>query len=153
MSTLVTRQTIPVKKQFLGDILRERGLITRNQLKDALLLQEMQGGYFGAVLVSLGYVRERDILAALVIQCHVPYIAVDHYELSREVINLIPEEFARKYHVVPFACVNDILSVVMANPADVNVINELKRITNRRIATFIAALSEIDNAIQQGYKR
>ena len=153
MSTLVTRQTTPVKKQFLGDILRERGLITKNELKDALLVQEMQGGYFGQVLVSLGYVSEQDILAALVIQYHIPYIAVDHYEISREVLDLIPEEFARKYHVIPLDCVNDILSVVMANPADVNVINELKRMTTRRIAPFIATLSEIDNALQRGYQR
>ena len=153
MSTLITRQTVPAKKQFLGDILRERGLITRDQLKDALIVQEMQGGYFGEVLVSLGYVSEQDILAALVIQYHIPYIAVDRYEVRRDVLALIPEAFARQYHVIPLDCVNDILTVVMANPADTNVLNELRRVTSLRIAPFIATLSEIDNAIQRGYQR
>jgi type IV pilus assembly protein PilB len=153
MSTIITRQTIPVKKQFLGDILLKRGLITKDQLKDTLIVQEMQGGHLGGILVNLGYVSERDILAALVIQCHIPYIAVDQYEIDRKVIDLIPEEMARNHHVVPLDCVNDILSVVMVNPIDVNVKNELKRITQRRIVPFIATLAEIDNAIQRGYNR
>jgi type IV pilus assembly protein PilB len=139
------------KKQILGKILLERNIINQSQLKHALELQEERDEYFGEVLVSLGYVEEHDVVAALVIQCHIPYIAIDRYEIDQSIIHLVPGEIARKYHVIPLDRVNDILSVVMADPSDEAVKAELKRITNCRLAPFIATDGEIDKAIHRWY--
>ncbi|MBN1869972.1 MAG: hypothetical protein JW847_05285 [Candidatus Omnitrophica bacterium] len=138
-------------KQFLGKILLERNIIDQNQLKHAMSIQEEQGRFFGEILTSLGYANEHDVVAALVIQCHIPYIAIDRYEIDQNIIQLVPGEIARKHRVVPLDRVNDILSIVMANPLDEAAKAELQRVTNCRLVPFIAAESEIKRAIQRWY--
>ena len=139
------------KKQLLGKILFDRNIINQSQLKHALEVQEEHGEYFGEILVSLGYVEEHDVVAALVVQCHIPYIAIDKYEIDQSIIQLVPGEIARKYHMIPLDRVNDILSVVMADPLDEAAKAELKRVTNCRLAPFIATDREIDKAIHRWY--
>ena len=139
------------KKLLLGKILLERNIINQSQLKNALEIQEERGEYFGETLVGLGYVEEHDIVAALVVQCHIPYIAIDRYEIDQSIIQLVPGKIAREYHVIPLDRVNDILSVVMADPLDDAAKVELKRVTNCRLAPFIATDTEIDKAIHRWY--
>lgn len=140
-----------LKKQLLGKVLLDRNIINQSQLKHALEVQKERSEYLGEILVALGYVEEHDIVAALVIQCHIPYIAIDKYEIAQNIIQLVPSEIACKYHVVPLDRVNDILSVVMADPLDEAAKAELKRATNCRLAPFIATEGEINRAISRWY--
>ena len=148
-----SRRDMITKKQLLGQILIKRNLIAADQLKEALELQKKEGGVLGELLVKLGHVTERDIVVALIVQCGFPYIAVNKYEIDLKVLQLIPEETARKYHVMPLDRVGDVLSVVMANPLDLSMIEELEHATGCKIATFIATKAEIDEAISNWYER
>jgi len=139
------------RKQLLGKILLERKTITQSQLNHALEMQEKEGGYIGEILVNLGYIEEHNVVAALVIQCHIPYIAIDKYEIDQSIIQLLPTEVVHKHHVVPLDRVNDILSLVMVDPLDVAAKAEVKRITKCRLAPFIATQREIDRAIHRWY--
>jgi len=151
MMTLTDRKLPLGRKQLLGKILIERGLITQDQVGQVLQVQEKQGGYFGEILVDLGYVEERDIVTALVIQCHVPYIAIDRYDIDQSTLQLVPRAIAEKYKVIPLDQVNKILSIVMADPLDMEVKNELQNITSCRLVPFIATQGEIEKAIHRGY--
>lgn len=148
-----SRRDIISKKQLLGQILIKRGLITKEQLKDALDVQKKEGGVLGELLVKLGFVTERDVVVALIVQCGFPYIAVNKYEIDPKVIELIPEKIARQYHLVPLDKVGDVLSIVMANPLDISIIEQVERISECKVATFIATKTEIDEAIDRWYKR
>src|SRR3989338_8681268 len=147
-----SRRDLISKKQLLGQILIKRNLISSDQLKEALDSQKKGGGFLGEILVKLGYITERDIVVALIVQCGFPYIAVNKYEIDQKVVHLIPEDVARKYHVIPLDRVGDVLSLVMANPLDLTMIEELEQLTSCRIATFIATKAEIDEAISHRYK-
>ncbi|HOW35906.1 MAG TPA: hypothetical protein PL155_05790 [Candidatus Omnitrophota bacterium] len=147
-----SRRDLISKKQLMGQILIKRNLITADQLKEALEIQKKENGFVGEILTRLGYVTERDIVVALIVQCGFPYIAVNKYEIDAKVIQLIDEETARKYHVIPLDRVGDVLSVVMANPLDLAMIEELEQLTKCKIATFIATKAEIDEAIAIRYK-
>ncbi len=140
-----------LERQFLGKILLERKIINQDQLKHALEVQKERGEYFGKIMISLGYVTEHDIVAALVVQCHIPYIAIDRYEIDKSVVQSLPADVARKYHVIPLDRVNDILSIVMADPLDAEAKAELQQVTNCRIAPFIATQGEITKAIDRWY--
>ncbi len=148
-----SRRDLISKKQLLGQILIKRNLITAEQLKEALDVQKKDGGFLGEVLVKLGHITERDIVVALIVQCGFPYIAVNKYEIDPKIIQAIPEDVAQKYHVIPLDRVGDVLSVVMANPLDIVMIEELEKITGSKIATFIATKQEIDEAIHHWYKK
>ncbi len=140
-----------LNKQPLGSILLERKMITQKQLDEALVIQKKEEGFLGEILVKLGFLLERDIVAALVVQCNFAYIAVNKYEIDPKMIELIPIQVARKFQVVPLDCVGDVLSVVMVNPFIFSMKNELERLTGCKIATFIATRTEIHQAIERWY--
>ncbi|MFC1594481.1 hypothetical protein ACFL38_04055 [Candidatus Omnitrophota bacterium] len=147
------RRDIISKKQLLGQILLSRGIITSEQLKDALGVQKKEGGVLGEILVKLGYLTERDVVVALIVQCGLPYIAINKYEVESDVISLIPESFAKEHHLIPLDKVGDVLSVVMANPLDNLTIDNIEKMSNCKVATFIATKTEIDEAIERCYSR
>jgi hypothetical protein len=83
-------------KVLLGEILIQRKRITREQLDAALSKQKEKGGFVGEILCNMGLLDERDIVVALVIQCGLPYIAVNKYAIDHEIVALIPKEVAQK---------------------------------------------------------
>lgn len=148
---VMTAEEKHAKVEFLGEILIERKVITRAQLKHALDIQKKEGGLIGEILIKLGYAEDRDIVAALVVQCNLPYIAIDQYEIERNVLQLLPRETVCRCRVIPLDRVGDILSVVMLDPLDTSVRAELRRLTNCKIAPFIATRTQIEKAIERWY--
>lgn len=139
------------QKRLLGEILIERRIITPAQLHQALSRQKKEGGYLGEILIALGALEEKDIVAALVVQCNLPYIAIDRYEIDRRILNLVPKETVRRHRVIPLDRVGDILSLVMWDPFDANLKTSLRRSTRCKIAPFIATRGEIETAIRRWY--
>lgn len=138
-------------KVLIGEILIQRRRITRQQLEAALQVQREKGGIIGEILVSLGMLDERDIIVALVIQCGLPYIAVNKYAIDPQTVRLIPKDVAQKEKVIALDRIGEVLSVVMCNPLSEDKKVHLEKLTNCRIATFISTRSEIEEAIARNY--
>jgi len=138
-------------KVLLGEILIQRKRITQEQLGSALQIQKEKGGFLGEILVNLGLLDERDIVVALVIQCGLPYIAVNKYAIDPQIVRLIPKEVALKEKVIALDRIGEILSVVMVNPLTDEKKNYLESLTKCRVATFISTKSEIEEAIARNY--
>lgn len=144
---------ISINQQLIGEILINRNLISAKQLAEALELQKKQKEFVGEILVKLGYLSEADIVVALVVQCGLPYIAVSKYPIDPAIVNLIPEELARSLQLIPLDRVGEVLSVVMTNPLNPEMKEQLEKITNCRIATFISTKTEIIEAISRSYRK
>jgi len=138
-------------KVLLGEILIQRKRITREQLDGALQTQKQKGGFLGEILVGMGIIDERDIVVALVIQCGLPYIAVNKYAIDPQIVQLIPKETALKEQVIALDRIGDILSVVMVNPLTDDKKVYLEKLTKCSIATFISTKAEIEEAIARNY--
>lgn len=140
-------------RKYIGQILVERGLVTQDQVAEALRLQAgaESGHFIGEILVRMGYVREIDVVTALVVQCDLPYIAVSRHCVDPLVLALIPREFALRERIVPLDRIGNILSVVMQNPLDDEVRQSLETRTGCCIAVFISTRSEIDSALARLY--
>ncbi len=139
-------------RHLIGEILVGRELVTAAQLAHALSVQKAGGeGFVGEILARLGYVSEMDIVTALVVQCNLPYIAVTRYLVEPEVLRLIPADMARRNRLVPLDRIGNILSVVMQNPLDTGMRQEVEALTHCRIAMFISTRSEIDRALASFY--
>ena len=145
-------KNILCKKRLLGEILLERKKIAPDQLELALRTQRREGGYLGEIFVKLGFIEEQEVIAALVIQCHLPYIAVDRYEINRDVAALVPKELACRHCIVPLDRVGDVLSLVMLDPLDMDIRADVGQRTNCRVAPFISTRREIEKAISQCYR-
>ena len=139
-------------RRLIGEILVERGEITRAHLNQALALQKAEGrGFIGDVLVRLGHIHEIEVVTALVLQCNLPYIAVSRHDVDPRVAAMIPSEMARRERLVPLDRIGNILSVVMQNPLDEVMRADVERLTGCCIATFISTTDEIERALNRIY--
>lgn len=139
------------ERPLLGEILIKRKRITPEQMEHALAVQKKEKGFIGEALVKLGYLEERDIVVALVVQCGLPYIAVGKYAIDPQVLKMIPQQTARQERIIALDRIGDILSVVMTNPLGPEKKAEIEAMTGCRVAMFIATRSEIEEAIARNY--
>ena len=139
-------------KPLIGEILIKRKCITKEQLDHALSVQQKENGFVGEILVKLGYLDERDIVVALVVQLSLPYIALNKYTIDDAVVKLIPKDVAQKERIIALDRIGDILSVVMANPLSEERKQFLESLTKCRVATFIPTKTEIEEAIARHYQ-
>lgn len=140
------------KKELIGEILIRRNMVTPAHLDEALARQKAEGGYVGEWLIKLGYLDEYGLVVALVVQCSLPYISVNKYDIDPRVVAMVSADEARKLRLVPLDRVGDVLSVVMVNPLDDDAKKRLEGMTQCKIAAFIATKSEIEEALNRLYK-
>ncbi len=139
-------------QERLGELLLDRGLLTRAQLDRALEESREQGTRLGFSVVSLGYVREAELLEVLSEQYQVPAVDLSEVELDEEVLDLVPSEFARKHLVLPVAQDGRALTVAMATPTDLGLVDDLKFITRFEIEPVIAGEYSLRVAIEEHYE-
>lgn len=143
------KQSVEESREFIGEILVKRGNITAAQLEQGLAHQAKEYKLLGETLVALGFVEEDDIIAALIVQCGVPYVSVHKFNVSPEILKLVPETLIREYCLLPVDRNADALSVVMADPLKKDVVAKIAKASGLRIAPFISAKNEIEKAINK----
>ena len=134
-------------KKRLGELLISEGLITNEQLHDALKEQQKVGGMVGEVLIKLGYVTEMDIAAALSTQFGLPYINASNYSITKEVFDLLPKEFLVKNELVPLDKIGDALTIAVSGTLSEKVFEEIEKKTNCQIFVFVSTSSQIKQVI------
>ncbi len=136
----------------LGEMLIKAGLITDEQLNEALEIQKKKGEKLGTVLVDLKYITEDKILEVLQQQLGVVAIDLDNFEIDDETIRLIPPDIAKKHLVVPIEKLGDTLTVAMADVDNKQLMSDLQFITNLNISPAVATERSIKDAIDRYYK-
>ena len=139
-------------EKLLGEILVERGVITAEQLKEALDVQIKEGGLIGEIVVKLGFVTEEAIAQCLSFQYGFPFLPLENYEVPPEAAKLVPRNVAQHYCLVPIDKIGNTLTVAMANPLNVEAAEDLEDITGLEIQIFVSTSSDIRAAIGRGYK-
>jgi type IV pilus assembly protein PilB len=127
-------------------------MITEDQLKEAIGLQRREGGRLGTNLIKLGYITEEKLVSFLSKQWGVPAVTLSDYMIDSLVLKLIPYEIARKYLIVPVARVGATLTIAMADPSNVFVIDDVKFMTGFNVEVVVAGESSVINAINSYYK-
>jgi type IV pilus assembly protein PilB len=136
----------------LGDLLVREGLITREQLQQALEQQQGSGQRLGYVLVKSGMVQEIEITKMLARQFRVPAVDLSRFEVDPKIIKLVPPDVAVKHYVLPLKREGRTLTVAMADPTNVTVIEDLKFITRFDIFPVIAGEYTLRTAIERYYE-
>jgi type IV pilus assembly protein PilB len=136
----------------LGQLLTGSNLITEAQLKEALTLQKREGGRLGTNLIKLGYITEEKLVTFLSKQWGIPAINLPDYKIDLSVLKLVPLEIARKYRIIPVARVGATLTIAMADPSNVFVIDDVKFMTGYNVEAVVAGESAILNAISAYYR-
>jgi type IV pilus assembly protein PilB len=135
----------------LGEMLVKAGLISAEQLQEALGAQKQSGEKLGYVLVSLGYVKEDEITQLLSEQYGVPSINLRHFEIDASVLDLIPAEVSQKYLVVPVNRTGATLTIAMADPTNVFAMDDIKFMTGYNVEPVVSSEMAIREAIETYY--
>ncbi|HLG29178.1 MAG TPA: ATPase, T2SS/T4P/T4SS family [Candidatus Brocadiales bacterium] len=139
------------EKLRLGDLLVSAGIINEEQLARALQEQKKVNRPVGEIFVALGLTTEEIILRTLERQLGVPYVDLGHYMVDKKVISLIPQDLARRHLVMPLFKIGSTLTVAMANPLNVPVIDELRDRTHCEIGVAVSSRASIQEAIDKYY--
>jgi len=135
----------------LGELLIKRNYITPDQLKRALDEQKIKGGRLESNLVRLGYVKEDELLSFLSAQYRVPSVKISKMEINPAVIKLIPSSISKKYFIIPINRMGPKLTLAMADPSNIVVIDEIKFMTGFNVEPVVASETEIIDAIKKYY--
>jgi len=135
----------------LGQILISSGMITEEQLNQALTLQKKGGGRLGANLVKLGHITEENLVTFLSKQYGMPAVDLGGYKIDPAVLKLIPAAMAKKYMMMPLVRTGAKLTVAMADPSNVFAVDDIKFMTGYNVEVVIATESALINAITTYY--
>jgi type IV pilus assembly protein PilB len=138
-------------RRKLGELLIETGLMSVEQLMEALKVQRDTGKRLGSILMDMNFVSEEEIAFALAMQLKIPYIDLHDYPIKENVLESIPREVSNKFTVVAIDLKSNILNVAMADPLDLNVIKDLQFITGYNIQPSISTPSQILETLQRHY--
>ena len=141
------------EKVRLGEILVQQKLLSEEQLGLALAEQKRTGRKLGRVFVENGYVTEEQISGALAKQFDIPYINLKFYNISAEIVRLLPETQARRFRALVLEDRRGSLLVGMSDPTDLFAYDEIARLVKRNIELAVVNETEVLQAIDRIYRR
>jgi len=142
-----------VADQRMGQKLIQAGMISEKQLSSALERQMLMGGRLGTNLLELGFVSETALVEFLGKLYNVPPVKISELEeISPEITKLISKEIAKKHQAVPFHRERKVIKMVMANPHDLEALQELQFITGSVIKPHLASEVRLLYALERYYQ-
>jgi type IV pilus assembly protein PilB len=135
----------------IGDLLVREGLITAEQLSKALQEQKQNGTRVGYNLVKLGFVPEIELTKMLAKQHKMPAVDLSRFEVDPKIAKMIPADLAQKNIVIPLKREGRTLTVAMADPTNLGVLEDLKFITRYDIFPVLSGEYTLRNLIEKIY--
>lgn len=130
-------------KKKLGDLLVESGLITMNQLDEALGLQKQTGKKIGEILIDKGYITRKSICEVLEYQMGIPYVDLALLRVEPQIARIIPENMARKHEIVSIKLENNVLTVAASDPLNSIAFDDVRIFTGYEVQPVMADLEQI----------
>jgi type IV pilus assembly protein PilB len=132
------------------------GLITAEQLEEALVEQARVGRRLGSVLVSSGLVSETQVTQVLSQQLSVPWVSLHHIDFSRELLNLVPVDLVERFCLIPIYVrkvrgLGDALYIAMDDPTNGQALADVAERSRLHVRAMIAPPSDIRSAIRAYY--
>ncbi len=137
-------------RKLFGEVLREKGLVSEEDLSNALALQKESGDRIGKILSDLGFVSERDVLAALSEHMGVAIFSGDYPAVPIEADRL-SYRFLRAATALPVHLEGDVLSLAMADPLDTETRSAIGQRTGYRLDIYLASDANIVDQLDRLY--
>ncbi len=135
----------------IGQLLIDQGLITPEQLEAGLKEQKKNGGLLCTVLVRLNFIKEDKVLNILSQQLSIPYIKLQNKDIDPLIIQRVPAKFASHYKIIPLDFQDGALTVAMANPMDVRILDDIRLLLGIEVKGALSSEGDIDEAIRKYY--
>ncbi len=137
-------------KLAFGELLRQWGEVTEEQLEEALAEQRANPQrHLGAILVEKGYATEDAVARALAQQVGVPYVDLEKEAIDTQAVTLVTHRLAQQHQCLPLQSTATTIRVAMVNPMDLVAIEDIERWTGRKAEIVVARASAIAEAIEK----
>jgi diguanylate cyclase (GGDEF)-like protein len=136
----------------LGQFFLAAGLITEDELQEALKTHLNTGKRLGEVLIAMNLVRSYDVGKMLEKKLGVPYAPLRDRVITREVARLFTASYVKAHRVLPIGVADGSLDVAMLDPFDLKVLDEIERNTGRRVMPYLALEEEFEEFYEQNYR-
>ncbi len=138
-------------RKLIGQILVERNLITPQELQNALSLQREKKEKIGRILLDLGYLAEKDLIAAICDQHNTPLITSTDFPAVPLEPDKVSYKFLKQFKVLPLDLEGNVLTLAMADPSDLETLDSLRLFTGYDFKIRYALENEISEALDRLY--
>ncbi|WP_100012104.1 GspE/PulE family protein [Lentibacillus sediminis] len=139
-----------ITRKRLGDLLQDAGLVTDEQIQEALKSKK-NDQKLGDALLEHGFITERQLIEVLEFQLGIPHVSLYRYAIDKRALEFVPKEMAQQNLIIPLKIHDNSLHIAMKDPMDYYIIDDLEMATGFNISPVIAAKDDILYAINQHY--
>jgi type IV pilus assembly protein PilB len=139
------------KKRRIGEILVDTGVVSPLEIDEALQRQRLSGELLGRILVNMGLCSEQDIVEALGVQQGMDRVDVSKIQVPDEVLSKVPGDTARFYNVAPVRFKENVLTVAMADPLNLGVLDDLQQVLGIEVQGAVSNPDDIAKFLETNY--
>jgi type IV pilus assembly protein PilB len=140
-----------MSRNRLGELLVREKRISLEQLREAQKHQKDDNISLGYALARLGAISDQEITDFLSEQYRVQSIDLSEYDIDREILKLISPQVCERHKIIPVSRAGSSLIVAMADPSNLNAIDDVKFLTGYNVEPVVSSESAILAALEKAY--
>ena len=141
------------KRRIFGQLLKEKGFVTEDQVQEALAIQKQKGGLIGDILVGLRYVTNEQIISALSDYLGQEIVNIEDMAIPEDVINTLPPAIAQLYRIVPTQVKDGVITIAQADALNFETLDDLRLILKHQIKPVLCHKDIVIRAIEKYYPK
>lgn len=138
-------------RKRIGDLLLDAGIVSEEDIQNALLEKENSGGRLCYNLMRIGALKADDLLVFLREQFGVAAVNLDSFQLEKKVVDLLPQDFAIRRQVVPLHVFDNTVTVAMVDPGRTEIVEEIEKLTGMGVDPLITPQASLEKALERYY--
>ncbi|MBU1083728.1 MAG: GspE/PulE family protein, partial [Candidatus Omnitrophica bacterium] len=143
---------VSLREKILKELL-DNGLVERDRIEGMLKnLQEETDGDIINMFTESGMISDQELLTVVSRVMGVPFIDVSRMSMDPDIVGSIPEKLLRRHLVVPLSKIGNDITLVVANPADVLAIDDIKTISGCNVKLVLSTRKDIQEALNNFYR-
>ena len=135
----------------ISQLLLERGLLTQEQIEEAMALQRAEGLRLDRALVQLGMITERQLLEIMSEQLHIPLVKLEEITIAPETLRVLPAKIVYRKRLVPISQSNGTLNIATSDAFDLYAFDDIRLMTGLNVQPVLALRDDIDKVIKTHY--
>jgi general secretion pathway protein E len=141
-------------KEKIGELLIKHSSLTRDQLEEALEHQRAEGGLLGQILLQKNFIHHHDLIKIVCLQIGLPYQSdIKIEEIDANVVKDLSINYAKNHEVLPCFETDFSVTVLMSDPFNSNVINDLSMIYKKEVKIICTTPLKVQDAINRVYEK
>lgn len=138
-------------KKLLGEILLEKGIISKENLEIALKEHLKTKHLLGRILVEKHFIQEKDLLEAIGIQSGIETVNLKSAVIEKNAVNTFPSALAKTYNVLPIKFEKNTITLAVSDPLNLNMQDDISFVLNYKIKMVLADKDDIQELISVYY--